>query len=531
MVQFIWLTTDCLLWVLFVCLLLYVRHVRHTPPLIVTWRKVFARPVAMSMSVILLAFLIIAMLDSIHFRRATQTSAANGQSSVQKNAPQFSQRVESVLDVLLDDLVQAREKTYSAPLAWQGFTKESVESSSSSLSATRDYPRLRKGGAHLQNPETEWTTDILQRTARGLAHALLSTVLCAVFLAAALAHSSFRNGKGLKQRGAPISHAWQALWQQQTALPWRAALITLGLLLAIVLPIIQLAPYYHVFGTDKVGADLLYLALKSIRTALVIGLLTTLITLPLAILLGGCAGYFKGWIDDVIQYVYTTLNSVPDVLLIAASMLMLQVFIDTHAELFPTSAERTDVRLFFLCVILGMTNWTGLCRLIRAETLKLREQDFVLAARAFGVSHARILARHIVPNIMHIILSSVVMDFSKLVLAEAVLSYIGVGVDPSTTSFGNMINSARLELAREPMVWWSLATAFSLMFALVLAANLLADEIRAAFDPRASQFRPQRTNSSKNGRSTPQLNGLHSVRWLRQWRQHLRRTQPSKAEG
>ena len=522
MVQFVWLTTDCLLWALIVCLLFYVRHVRHTPPLIVTWRKVFARPVAMSMSVILLVFLIIAMLDSIHFRRATITSGANGQ-----NPTQFSQRVESVLDVLLDDLVQTREKTYSAPLAWQGFTKESMERNGSAI---RDYPRLRKGGAHLKNPETEWTTDVLKRAARGLAHAILATMLCAVFLTAALAQNSFRHTRSAAA-GAPISHAWRALWQQQTALPWRAALVTLGLILAIVLPIIELAPYYHVFGTDKVGADLLYLALKSIRTALVIGLLTTLITLPLAIVLGVCAGYFKGWIDDVIQYVYTTLNSVPDVLLIAASVLMLQVFIDTHAELFPTSAERADVRLFFLCVILGVTSWTGLCRLLRAETLKLREQDFVLAARAFGVSHARILARHIVPNIMHIILISVVMDFSKLVLAEAVLSYVGVGVDPSTTSFGTMINAARLELAREPMVWWSLATAFSLMFALVLAANLLADEIRAAFDPRASQFRPQRANLGQTGRSTAHLNDLHPVRWLRQWRQHLRRTQPSKAEG
>jgi peptide/nickel transport system permease protein len=101
-----------------------------------------------------------------------------------------------------------------------------------------------------------------------------------------------------------------------------------------------------------------------------------------------------------------------------------------------------------------------------------------------GVSHLRVMTSHILPNVAHIILIAVVLDFSALVLAEAVLSYVGVGVDPSTESFGNMINGARLELGREPAVWWPLAAAFVFMFALVLAANLFADAVRDAFDPR-----------------------------------------------
>jgi peptide/nickel transport system permease protein len=131
-----------------------------------------------------------------------------------------------------------------------------------------------------------------------------------------------------------------------------------------------------------------------------------------------------------------------------------------------------------------VTSWTGLCRLLRGEALKLRELDYVEAARAFGVSNWRIMTRHLVPNVMHIVLITVVMEFSGLVLAEAVLSYIGVGVDPSMISFGTMINSARLELAREPIVWWSLAAAFVFMFVLVLSANLFSDSVRDAFDPR-----------------------------------------------
>jgi len=224
-----------------------------------------------------------------------------------------------------------------------------------------------------------------------------------------------------------------------------------------------------------------------VRTGLLIGTLTTLVMLPFACALGLAAGYFGGWVDDAIQYLYTTLNSIPGVLLIAAAVLVVDVQIDAHAEWFNSAAARADLRLLALCAILGLTGWTGLARLLRAETLKLRELDYIQAARAFGVSHGWILVRHVLPNVAHLIIISVVLDFSGLVLAEAVLSYVGAGVDPATPSFGNMINAARLELAREPVVWWPLATAFTFLFALVLAANLFADAVRAAFDPRGAR--------------------------------------------
>jgi peptide/nickel transport system permease protein len=265
---------------------------------------------------------------------------------------------------------------------------------------------------------------------------------------------------------------------------WLAVFVALLVVALVVAPVAWLAGGYHVLGTDKVGQDVLYLTLKSVRTALVIGTLTTLIMLPFAVLLGIAAGYLRGWVDDVIQYVYTTLNSIPAVLLIVAAVLMVQVYIDSHPERFQSALERADLRLLFLCVILGVTTWTSLARLLRGETLKLRELDYIQAARAFGVRRARIMTRHILPNVMHIVLISLVLDFSSLVLTEAVLSYIGVGVDPTMNSFGTLINSARLEMSREPMVWWTLAAAFLFMFVLVLAANLLADAVRDAFDPR-----------------------------------------------
>src|SRR5207247_1037629 len=171
---------------------------------------------------------------------------------------------------------------------------------------------------------------------------------------------------------------------------------------------------------------------------------------------------------------------------------MVQVFIDEHPELFQTGLERADLKLFLLCAVLGLTGWAGLCRLLRAETLKLREFDYVQAAQAFGVGSARIMTRHVFPNVAHLMLIVTVLDFSSLILYEAVLSYVGVGVDPSMNSFGGMINLARNEMSRDPIIWWPFASAFFFMVALVLAANLFADGVRDAFDPRARSFRVQR---------------------------------------
>lgn len=244
----------------------------------------------------------------------------------------------------------------------------------------------------------------------------------------------------------------------------------------------------HIFGTNKIGQDVFYESIKSIRTGLLIGTLTTIFMLPFALFLGTIAGYFGGLIDDAIQYLYTTLSSIPGVLLITAMVLVMQVVISNHPNLFPTIADRADARLLTLCFILGITSWASLCRLLRAETLKLREQDFVMASVAMGAKKMPIIIRHILPNVMHIVIITIVLDFSGLVLAEAILSYVGVGVDPTTASWGNMINTSRLELAREPMVWWPLCAALIMMFFLVLSANLFSDAVRDAFDPRVREM-------------------------------------------
>ena len=225
--------------------------------------------------------------------------------------------------------------------------------------------------------------------------------------------------------------------------------------------------------------------MKSLRTAFVLGALSTITMLPFAVFFGIAAGFFRGWVDDVVQYLYTTISSIPSVLLIAATALMIQVFIDQHPLLLPTSLERGDAKLFFIAAIIGVTGWASLARLLRAETMKLSGLDFITAARACGTPSGVIMRRHILPNVLHIILIVSVIGFSDIVLYEAVLSYIGVGVDPSMNSFGSMINAARNEMSRTPTVWGNLFAAFIFMVAVVLSANLFASAVRDAFDPRS----------------------------------------------
>ncbi len=465
MIKPVILWTDALVFLLALVVVAFILYARSKPHIREPWQRVFRGRIAAASAVILLAFVLVGLLDSLHFRLPLE---GNGSST----ETHYSVEVLSVLDVLVGPLRTQEEKTYSAPFATHLYTKESIELPDGST--VREFPPLEYAGRHLQEAGIDKRSDILQRSLTGIAEALLAGAVALWLLSMLLAR---RNGKTARDMLGDIL-------ARRTRTPWRTILATLTLLLVLVCLAINLAGVYHVLGTDKVGKDVLYLSLKSIRTGLLIGTLTTLVMLPFAIFMGIVAGYARGWIDDVVQYIYTTLNSIPHVLLIAAAILMLQVYIANHPELFETTVERSDIRLLFLCIILGITSWTGLCRLLRGESLKLREAEYIQAAVSFGVAHTRIITRHILPNVMHIVLITVVLDFSGLVLAEAVLSYVGVGVDPTMNSWGNMINGARLEMAREPVVWWSLLSAFLFMFTLVLAANLFSDAVRDAFDPR-----------------------------------------------
>lgn len=466
-VKFTLLYTDALLFLLLAIGISYLCYARRHVHLIAPWRYLAKSKVAMGSAAVLISYLSFAIVDSIHF----QLPANNATTNTVSEETRYQSETISLLDVWLAPLRTNTEKSYSAPFATHLFVKETIELANGS--SMRDYPKLRFGGAHLSD-ELSQATDILQKSIVGTIKGIALGALLLFIISLRVS----------KKYALTISQSINAILLNTTTSQWRTFVGAFTFIFIIACIIVELSHGYHVLGTDKIGDSVLYQSLKSIRTGILIGTLTTLVMLPFAIMLGIAAGYFRGWIDDVIQYIYTTLNSIPGVLLIASSILMLQVHLDNNADEYTSLLERADLRLLFLCMILGVTSWTGLCRYLRAESLKLREMDYIAAARTMGVGHGTIITRHILPNVMHIMLITVVLDFSGLVLAEAVLAYVQIGVDPTTESWGNMINSARLEMARDPIVWWSLTAAFSFMLVLVLSANLFADAVRDALDPR-----------------------------------------------
>ncbi|RUR10288.1 ABC transporter permease [Legionella sp. km772] len=443
--EFLW-TDKCFLILLSLALILTLLSLRKQQ-IRRSFSIILHRPLALSAGILLVFFLIIAVLDSIHFD--TGSSNANNMT-------------DSLLDKLVAPIGSVYEKTYSAPLALKMFVSETLMVNGV---MKQTYPRLAYVPATIKTPQDK---------ERVINDSLLMALgYCgAVIVLFWLINMSIN--KLNKKKLIYISPSGFSVF------------ITLSLLIFLIVFSYSLSRSFHILGTGQIGQDIFYFSLKSIRTGLIIGLLTTLFMLPLAVFLGIAAGYFGGWVDDVIQYIYTTLSSIPGVLLITASVLSLQAYITSHPEQFQTLAKSADARLLALCFILGVTSWTSLCRLLRAETLKLREVDYVMAAKALGSNWFTIIRKHLLPNVMHIVIITLVLDFSFLVMAEAVLSYVGVGVSPMTISWGNMINGARLELARDPLVWWPMFAAFLFMFVLVLAINLFADAVRDAFDPHQS---------------------------------------------
>ncbi len=443
------LWTDVLLWALLFGGLLAGWRLRRDPLQRRAWRRVLATPGASAALVVLLAMGTLAMVDSLHLRRALPSVAG---------APVVhATQTESLLDLLLARPLAMREAGYSRPLDAWTLTRESVVRHGV---VTREPQRLVHGGAHLQDPANERWPDLAWRGALGG----LAGLMLALASIAAVSRQ-----RPTRLRG-----------------PAREAAIAITVLVTLAGIVVAWAGTWHVLGTDRIGQDVLVQALKSVRTALVIGLLASLATVPPALALGLLAGWYRGAVDAAVQGLTAVLAAIPNVLLIAAGVLLAQAAIDARPDAFASALERADAKLLLLCLILGLGGWAGLCRLVRAETLRLRTLDFIRAARGSGLSDARIVWRHLAPNVAHLVLIQAALDLSMLVLYEAVLTYVGVGVDPALQSFGSMINLARSELLREPVVYWSVAAAFVFMVVLVLALNMLADAIRQAFDPRAA---------------------------------------------
>jgi peptide/nickel transport system permease protein len=217
------------------------------------------------------------------------------------------------------------------------------------------------------------------------------------------------------------------------------------------------------FGTDIFGRSVFYKVIHGTRIAMSVGLVSCLISIPIGIALGALAGYFGGWVDDAIVWFYTTLSSIPNMMLLIAITYVL------------------GKGLAAIYIALGVTAWIGLARVIRGEFIKHKTRDYVVAADSLGATHASKIFKHILPNVSHFVIINLSIQFMAAIKSEVILSFLGLGVQ-GQPSWGVMIDDAKLELSRG--VWWQLAGATTAMFFVVLALNILGDALRDALDPR-----------------------------------------------
>ena len=219
---------------------------------------------------------------------------------------------------------------------------------------------------------------------------------------------------------------------------------------------------FFLLGTDNLGRDVALRLVQGTRIAFHVGIVTSLIAIPLGVLLGLLGGYFGGKVDSLVVWLCATVASMPGLLFVLAISLVV------------------GQGLLGIYLGIGLTTWVGTCRTIRAEVMKHRDRAYVQAARTLGYSHARIMFRHILPNVAHIILIQFSIRFPSAVSMEVFISFLGIGVQ-GEPSWGIMINNARLRLWQG--VWWEMAFTTAAIFVLVLVFNRLADDLRDRLDP------------------------------------------------
>ena len=219
------------------------------------------------------------------------------------------------------------------------------------------------------------------------------------------------------------------------------------------------------FGGDKWGRDVVKKAIKGTETSLVVGLAAATLAALIGTLFGALAGYYGGWLDDFFNWLYSVFTSIPYLLLVLA-----------------IAAVLNQKGVATVVLILGLTGWTGIFRLIRAEYLKHRVREYVLAADAIGASDARRMFAHILPNVTHVVLVQLSLHVVLFVKSEVILSFLGFGVGVDTVSWGSMLAEAPSELILG--MWWQITAATLAMALAVTAFSLFTDAVRDALDPR-----------------------------------------------
>ncbi|MBW2477698.1 MAG: ABC transporter permease [Deltaproteobacteria bacterium] len=268
---------------------------------------------------------------------------------------------------------------------------------------------------------------------------------------------------------------WRRLRYNRMAMSG-AVIVLLMFMLAVIAPFVGRDPgaidisarlqppsFQHLLGTDDLGRDVFVRILYGARISLMVGFVAVGIATFIGIVLGALAGYYGRWVDGIIMRFVDIMLCFPAFFLILAVIAFL------------------DPSIWNIMVIIGLTGWMGVARLVRAEFLSLRERDFVLAAKAIGARDSRIIFRHILPNALSPVLVSATLGIAGAILTESALSFLGIGVQPPTPSWGNMLIAGKQTLGS---AWWLSVFPGLAILVTVLGYNLLGEGIRDALDPR-----------------------------------------------
>ncbi len=270
----------------------------------------------------------------------------------------------------------------------------------------------------------------------------------------------------------------------------RVALLSVAVLLLVILSALlaPLSPYTateqnpandllapsaaHWFGTDDLGRDVFTRVIYGGRISILVGLMATVLSLAFGIVVGAVAGYFGGWIDNVLMRITDAFLSLPS--------LFVLILISTLLRDLPNVELRSSV--WIVIIVIAVLSWMWPARLLRGEFLTLKEHDFVLAAQSTGVGHGRIMLRHILPNAVGIIIVHGTLSVGYSIILESGLSYLGFGIQPPTPSWGNLLATAQVYALRAP---WLMIFPGVMIFLTTLSVNHIGDGLRDAFDPRS----------------------------------------------
>ena len=233
----------------------------------------------------------------------------------------------------------------------------------------------------------------------------------------------------------------------------------------------------YLLGTDSLGIDIFYLMIKSLKTGFSFVGLTLSITIFLGTVIGLIAGWARGWKSIILDIFYTIVNTIPSLLLLMIILFFVQDQLLSYENL--NSKIWAEVSILSMSIAFGCTQWVHLCRLVRAETLKIRELDYITALRVMNVSLFKILFKHILPQLYPLIFLVGMMEISGYFLAEALLSFLGLGLTGQIESFGSLMNQYRTGILLDPIVWWPILDIFFILTPLVVSFNVLRDNIES----------------------------------------------------